>query len=465
VAQQAATLISPALADLPGILPEPPNINDRILFISDVSSAKQCSDCPETEDFSVRTLEDAVLRLYGPSAGGQVLQRNLNSYSFDDLLAVLDHTPQTDFAALETEIQEAQWLVFAMLSVRTNDPPSQAFSRFLAERPDLFRQKNLVVFSFDAPYYLDVTEISKLSAYYGLYSRIPQFVEVAARLLFGEIPAPPGKLPVSMSGVDYDLISATAPDPSQTIQLSLDIPRPSLPTPQPAEAPQFGIGDLIPVKTEIISDHNGHQVPDGTPVQFILNLGVTEISSQTVETEAGIGRTTFLIEQPGTYEITARSDPAFTSNIIQVNVSPDRPVVTQGGPIITPTEVPTEQPTESPTPALEITPSPPEFGPTDMGDWLLAAVLTAGLSVSIYWLTATLGLMRWGIRAGLIASIGSLLAYGYLALDLPGSTKFLDSAGSWGVVAVTALGAGLGWIISLGWHRYQNNLKEKISAH
>ena len=42
--------------------------------------------------------------------------------------------------------------------------------------------------AFDAPYFLDSTEISKLSAYYGVYSRTGAFVDAAARALFLESP-------------------------------------------------------------------------------------------------------------------------------------------------------------------------------------------------------------------------------------------------------------------------------------
>jgi beta-N-acetylhexosaminidase len=465
VAQQSATLISPTLTDLAETLPEPPTINDRILFFSDVSEAQQCTNCAVQEIFPVTALEDAVMRLYGPLSGGQVLQRNLNSYSFDELLALLDRIPDTDVADLDSDIQQAQWLVFSLLSVRSDDPSSQALSRFLAERPDLFRQKNLVVFAFDAPYYLDATEISKLSAYYGLYSRIPQFVETAARLLFGEFPAPPGELPVSVTGVDYDLISATAPDPEQTIDLGFDLPGQDPGTAIPRETPQFEIGDLVPIKTGIITDHNGHQVPDGTPVQFIMNLGLTEISSQTEVTTGGIARATFLIEESGSYGIRARSDPAVTSSVIQIDIAPEAVIATENTPVVEPTETPTEQPEPSPTPLPEATSTPSPPGNTTFSDWLLASVITIGLAISIYWLTTSLGLLRWGIRAALLATIGGLLGYCYLALDLPGSQEFLTLSGTWGVVVVTVMGVGLGWVVSIGWQKYQNNMKEKVSAH
>lgn len=465
VAQQSATLISPSLADLAETVPEPPNINDRILFISELSEAQQCSACNVQQVFSVEALEEAVLRLYGPLAGGQVLQRNLSSYSFNDLLALLDRVPDTDVTELSTAIQEAQWIVFSLLTVRNNDPPSQALSRFLSERPDLYRQKKIVVFAFDAPYYLDATEISKLNAYYGLYSKSPQSVEVAARLLFGEIPAPAGRLPVSVSGVDYDLISAMAPNPEQVIELSFDYPQESTGTATPPEGRQFKVGDVVPVKTGTILDHNGHSVPDGTPVEFVISIGGTEVSSQTQVTTAGIARASILIEQSGVFEIRARSDPAATSTVIRVDVPPEEsPVLTETEPPLQPTDTATPAPEPSPTPSLEATPTPPPPGSIGLNDWLLASLVTIGLAAAIYFVFTNIGSMRWGIRSALLAVIGGLIGYGYLALSLPGSREFLISSGTWGVLGISVIGTGAGLVIALAWQRYQITLKKNESA-
>lgn len=463
VAQQAVTLISPSLSDLAENLPEGPNINDRIIFISDTRVAKQCSNCPEQIIFGDTAFQEAVIRLYGPLAGGQVLQRNLFSYSFQDLLALLDRSPQIDYTILEADLQRVQWIVFAMLNVTTDNPSSQALSRFLAERPDLFRQKNLVVFAFDAPYFLDATEISKLSAYYAMYSKIPQFIDVAARLLFGEIPSPPGNLPVSVPGVDYDLISATAPDPEQNISLSLDIPQPSIPLPEPTDVPQFEIGDLIPVKTGVILDHNGHPVPDGTPVQFTMSIGEVEVITQSEVTKGGIARTTFLIERSGTLSIRAKSDPAANSTVLQFDVAPA---------IVLPTESPSPPP-ETPTPTFEIiptatsaatvTPAAGQTGPTNFTDYLLATLTTFALVIGIYWLTTASNAIRWGVRAALLSLIGGMLAYTYLILKFPGSDRLISTTGELGVIAVTVIGVGIGWGASLSWQRVQGIAKKRNS--
>ena len=41
--------------------------------------------------------------------------------------------------------------------------------------------------AFNAPYYLDTTEVTKLTAYYGVYSKTQPHIEAAVRAIFGEI--------------------------------------------------------------------------------------------------------------------------------------------------------------------------------------------------------------------------------------------------------------------------------------
>ncbi len=469
VAQAAATLINPSLEELGDTLPEPPGLNDRILFITDERTMQQCSDCPEINIFGKNALEQAIIRLYGPLAGGQVLQRNLSSYSFTELIEFLD-APRSDEEPppLSTDIQQADWIVVAMLNVSTSNPTSLALSRFLAERPDLFRQKNLIVFAFNAPYYLDATEISKLTAYFGLYSKAPQFIEVAARLLFGEIPAPQGNLPVSVPGVGYDLISFTAPDPNQTIPLTLDQPQQPVaegtPTPEPPPAPEFEIGDLLALRTGIILDHNGHPVPDGTPVQFIMSSGGDVIASPQIETtKGGIARTTFLIDQSGRLEFRVESEPAMQSTVLAFDIAPVEGEIAPTEAAPQPTENTDVEPTPTALAALQETPSPPRTE-TNLTDWFMALLVTFALGLGIYYLMINLGAARWGVRGSFLSLIGGLLAYTYLALGLPGSAMVVEEAGSWGVLLVTILGSTLGWGTAWGWQAFENNHNRSLQS-
>ncbi|MDZ4158185.1 MAG: glycoside hydrolase family 3 N-terminal domain-containing protein, partial [Anaerolineaceae bacterium] len=238
VAQQAATLLSPEPAELSVTLARPPTTRERIVFIMDTLDSKQCSQCATQSALAPNALENAVLRLYGPKAGGEVQLYQLSSYTFLELTNLLNGLAgfESDLKVMENEIRSADWVVFSMLNIQNTRPESFAVRRFLSERPDLSRNKRLVVFAFNAPYYLDATDSSKLTAYYAMYSKAPAFIEMAARLLFQET-TPSGALPVTVPGVGYDLITATSPDPEQVIPLFVDLPALEEPEPGNGDAP------------------------------------------------------------------------------------------------------------------------------------------------------------------------------------------------------------------------------------
>ena len=183
-------------------------------------------------------------------------------------------------------------MIFASREVNLKQPSSYALHNLLAEYPSILRDKNILVFSFDAPYYFDATEISAFSAFYCLYSKLPSFVDVAARIVFQEI-TPQGASPVSVSGIAYDLITAMTPAEDQIIALSVDEDAAqSILDEEGIEQinggsegtlPKFKLGDILPVKTGIIVDHNNNPVPDGTVVRFTMNEQGTNTSIQQVE--------------------------------------------------------------------------------------------------------------------------------------------------------------------------------------
>ena len=114
---------------------------------------------------------------------------------------MLNGESETD---IEASLESANWLVISFADVQ--DGQISLLRRFFSERPNLLRNRNVILFSFTAPYYLDATDISKLTAYYALYSKQPAFVEIAARLLFQQISLQ-GASPVSIPDI-YDLITA-----------------------------------------------------------------------------------------------------------------------------------------------------------------------------------------------------------------------------------------------------------------
>jgi beta-N-acetylhexosaminidase len=455
VLRQAATLIWPTQAELANTMPEPPGRDDQIVFITDVRYSRQCSRCPLRTMINEKALEDAILRLYSPVVGGPIFSRNLVSYTFDNLQEMLD--VGTGVVQIENDIRHARWIVFIMSNENPNIPSSQALRRFLDKRIDLLQQKKIIVFALDAPYYLDATDISKLTAYYALYSRTPRSIDIAARLLMQDISAN-GFSPISVQSIGYDLTLATQPDPAQLITLALDVPvvdgqnQPT--TIPPGSISQLRQGDTIPIKTGPILDQNGHRVPDNTIVRFVITRG-DGIASATIEapTVRGVAKTVVRVEGDGMLQIRAESERARNSEILQFEVPSEiEPVSPTPEPTQTPTLTPTLVPTVTPTPteAVEVIPLE-EPRHILFSDWLIATFVTLGIGLSAYWIALSAGQIRWGLRSGLLALIGGLVSYAYLALDLPGSPTIIQNNGGIGVLTITLLGAVLGGAIAWGW--------------
>jgi beta-N-acetylhexosaminidase len=345
-------------------------------------------------------------------------------------------------------------------------------SRFLSERQDLLREKRIVLFSFAAPYYLDATDISKLSAYYGLFSKQPAFIDVAARLLYQEI-TPLGFSPVSIPGTGYDMIDITRPNPDQIITLSLDLPPDSVPTssptppvlfatetpipttvPEPTPIPLLGIGDTINVRTGVILDHNNHTVPDGTVVRFTMLLsgeggGIIQQVDQV--TTRGIARASFALEKPGLVEIHALSDPAIISEAIQIDVSGGQPA---------PVTVIAPFPTETVPPPTPVPPTPveedefvtPEGYPRFNG-WILVVMFIVFSTLLAFWTGSRLYSLQWGWRWGICVLLGGLLGYNFVTLDLIGSTQLVLESGLSAVLGMSGVGELIGLVVAWTWSR------------
>ena len=453
VARQSATLINPPIEELNTVLPNPPSISDKIVFFTDSYPIQQCSNCEVESNIPQDALMKAIQRLYGPSAGGQILNYNLSSYTFADAIKLLDDPSNSSH--LLSAVKYAHWIVFLMLDANPQRPESLAVQRILSERSDLLRNKNIVVFAANAPYYLDATEISKLTAYYGLYSKAPPFIEIAARLLFKEIPTPIGSSPVSIPGIGYDLRSVTSPDPSKPFKLSISIPnqkenQEENNTSENTDLKEFNINDTIIVTTETILDHNGHPVPDQTPVQFTIIQNEREEYLPSVETVNGIASIKITLEQPGPITIKAISESAYSEELA-INVIgelSETPSPTNES-TVTATEeaITTQEATETtptPEPAIQ-----EEHIKTDITDWFIAVLLSILAGLAIYRFGAIIGKVRWGIQWGFSAVIGGILFYILLSLNFPLSTKILLNYGRLGVVVSVLIGILIGWGVTL----------------
>ena len=450
VARQSATLVSPDIANLDTLLPSAPGVRDQIVFLTDTRTERQCSTCSEEPMLAVDALQNVVLRLYGPQAGGQVSPGHMVSYSFTSLNTILPGG--SGDPVLEGILRQANWVVINMLDAEPGEDQTTILHNFLSERQDLLRDKRIVVFAFNAPYFLDPTDISKLTAYYCLYSKSAPFVEVAARLLFKEL-SPQGSLPVSVSGVNYDLFTATRPDPSQVIGLSQDLPPPTastaLATPEATVTPHIQVGDTFSVRTSTILDHNGHPVPDGTGVRFTVGEGGV-FQQMNAVTQQGVAAISFSIPRAGLLEVTAASDPALSSVTLQLTVSGGTFSVT----IVAPTPIPefTSTPTAIVIPTA--TPSAPlAQGYPGLGGWFDMVLLLAGLGMGVYWVGSRFISLQWAVRWTLCTLAGGLLAYSYLALRLPGASDYLKLGGWSGMLGVILLGAALGLGAALLWQR------------
>lgn len=452
VARDSATLISPGLQDLATVFPSAPQVRERIIFITDTILVKQCSSCLEQASLPVDALQQTIVRLYGPQAGDQTSDFHLSSHSLQNLQDFLDGL-QPPF--IESDLTRADWVVISITGSNRGQPA--LVSRFLREQQDLLRDKHIILFSFGAPYYFDSTDLSNITAYFALYSFHLPFVDIAARLLYKEL-TPTGASPVSIASVGYDLISVTAADPNQIISLFLDLPPATVPsdmtgTPEPTPIPLFRIGDTINIRTGVIYDHNGHSVPDGTVVQFSMELtgeGGGILQQVITETAQGVARASFGLDKPGLLEIRAASEPAKISQVLQLDVS-------QSGPVAVTVVVP--QLTESVEP-VPVTPQPPpedEFvtpeGYPRFSAWFLAMFLIAFSAWVGYWISGRFFNRRGAFRFALCILLGGLIAYNYLVLGMPGGSLVLTSNGLAGVLVIVFLGELLGSGAGLLWAR------------
>ncbi|MCB0191722.1 MAG: hypothetical protein KDJ65_07235 [Anaerolineae bacterium] len=438
IARDGVTLIAPGTESGRPTLPNPPQSGENILIFTDDRQVRECPDCSQFQVVSTTALEENILRLFGPDATGQVSDDQINSLSFADLKAWLDDDSDGD-TEIDALINEADWLIFGMLNVDTQMyPESDAVIALLRNRFDDLRNKNLILFAFNAPYFLGETEISQLTAYYAFYSKTPHYLEAAARLLFQQF-EPSGASPVEIPAIGaLDL----SPDPAQVIQLNpihqISTSGAVTPISTPPDAEpiiDLAVGEGILVRTGVIVDKNGNPVPDGTIVNFFRSyplegLGLGPIQSSTV---SGVAETVILKERDTPLSIRASSDLAAQSEIL--NIGPG--IVDTPTPTITPTETPTatptptEIPTQTPTPTLEEPTTTPTSTPVPLllqpplpprPVTFIDLIYSIAVSLTIGGIAFTLGGERFvleeRLRGALVALASGLV--GYIAFTIIG---------------------------------------------
>jgi beta-N-acetylhexosaminidase len=465
-AQAAVSLLHPERDELALRLPRPPRPEEDILIFTDVREVRDCDFCSPFYILAPDAVRETILKLYGPGATGQVSSERVFSFSFQDLQ---EHLEQGD-PDLEALIGEAEWILFAMLDYAPGRVPSSGALRdFLRRQVDVLAAKKIVVMAFEEPYYLDTTEISKLTAYLGVYDKSAPFVETAVRALFLEY-VPMGRPPVTVEGIGYDLTRQLAPDPDQVISVvSAAQALPAGGTPEPI---RLEVGDPLRVRTGVIVDLNGNPVPDGTPVTFhyrYLDQGLGgQVEATTV---GGVAEVTITLEHAGTIELRATSPPARDpernswplevrmGDITQFVTPTPFPTATPT-PTPTPTDTPTPTPTDTPTatptpsPTAEIPPPPPPEPRVHWIDFVLALlgttiagglVVTAGQGLRLW---AAAG--HWAGRALLWSIACGLLGYLFYGLGLPGSS-FLEGVTPGLRGFFLGLGCGLLPLVAVLW--------------
>ena len=508
LAQEAITLISPSQAELVERMASPPGVNDTITIFTDLRQTQQCSFCPLQPYISETALAERILALYGPDGSNQVQADQIQSFTFTDLQDFLDAgtepillpplsitgtlTAEANITPLLEDddatatavpsptpppgylVQEAlrgtDWIIFAMLD---GTPDSQALKNFLSQRPDIVRNTRVLAFAYNTPYQLDTTDISKLTAYFGVYSKTAPFIDASVRALFQESPLN-GAAPVDIAGIGYLLFSQTQPDPTQVIELFID-DNGNIQSP-PSEAPlEQAIGDTLHLQTGIIRDRNGNPVPDGTLVQFIQEDRIQRLISIIAErpTVSGVARLDYVLEArtgPGQFRITAVSGEATGSQQVDIAIEgsaqvailiPTPTATVAPEPTVTLTDTP--EPTDTPPPPPTITPTPIPVVPDEpairigLSEFQMLLAMLAGLIV-VSMVSTSAGRQRQMTQAKQVRGLfwglaGSLLIYNYFALGLPG-TAVLIPYGSWAGLLTTLLGGAVGF--GLFWLLRQN---------
>ncbi len=465
IASQSITMISPDMSELDAVLSEPPQSNERIVFISNRVPQQQCSTCPEQALYLADSLRKAVERLYGPQSGEQILSSKLSAYSFENLEQLLEDNNPPEY--LKSDISTATWLVISFTDFQSTSYESEIFHRFFSEQPELTRNKKIIGFSFNAPYYPDATDISKFTAYYAIYSKIPVFVDGAARILFQEI-VPTGKLPVSFSSIGYDLITVTTPDPNQIIPLFVELPSEADETTQtPTQTVEaeltYKVGDSLPLRTGVILDHNGNPVPDGTIVRFLIDTKSTSGSIEQIETQTvdGVARTVYRIQNSGVYELRVTADPAEISQILSLEISDTGGQITSIEPTFAPTETATQDlvtPVTLPTPSVTKSVNHDNGIPSG-ADWFFSSLLILMLAVLLYWWGWQRQLSLWNPRVPSCSVVGGYLAYLYVAAGLPGAKNTIISGGTLKILFLVLLGSVIGTLVALLWRFLERRQK------
>lgn len=360
VARESFTLLypDPNVTEMAAALPQ---ADDEILIITDSREQRECANCPARAAVGPDELASIIVRLYGPSGTGQLRQEQISSITFDDLAAVMEDgtpplagvllptptvsparpTPDSGEAAgtaqdqllrTRTLLERADWIIFAMLDVDTTKAPNSDAVKSFLRQPDIQRgNRRIVVLALHAPYFLDATEISKLTGYYGVYGKTQPFLESAIRALFRAY-TPSGAPPVSVPGTRFAaLADRLSPDPGQPIDLLVLSGSGGILAGEASSAaeplPTIDAGTMIRVQVGPILDHNGRPVRNGTPVDVavVYEDDPTAREVETASTRNGVAARDLVLSRAGVAQISARAGAAASTELLALSVQGGAP--------------------------------------------------------------------------------------------------------------------------------------------
>jgi beta-N-acetylhexosaminidase len=496
VARESITILYPDASQLPDALPTAPGETDHLLIFSDSRLLRECDKCTIEAALGPDAMAKIIDTWYGSNATGQLHTNQVVSRTFTDLAELLNTTNKnatpvtstttvitptatpiiTSTHAIATNepsgegaepsvqdldknvkterlISESNWLIFAMLDV---DPAqhvnSDIVKQFLHERSDQLANKHVIVFALNAPYFLDATEISKLTAYFGVYSKTQPFLESAVRALFRSYP-PIGAPPVDVPGTRFGaLVERLKSDPSRPLELHIMLGDQEV-TPSGADESQrkLNVGDTIRLSVGPVLDYNGKSVHDDTLVNFQVKYqsDPAPLTLDPVATHNGFAIRDIMLERAGGLLLAASSDAASTSKPILLNIQGNGlgnvTATPQTAPTatltpMTPTATITKTPSVSPavTPQNHgVLPSPDDPRRVNLIT-LVIALLTIVITLSLLLIVQIWILPRHTlVRSMLWATIFGLSAYILYGVGvIPGSNLLHDSLRNFGPVVV-----------------------------
>jgi beta-N-acetylhexosaminidase len=356
-------------------------------------------------------------------------------------------TPTPGAPNAAAAIDAANWIVVSMIDFDPKASSSaQTFRDFLSQRAETLRDKKIVVFAFGAPYHLDSTEVTKLTAYFALYQRGQPALEAAVRALYGEYGQ--GASPVSVSAISYSIAEQTQADPKQIIPLvplgATDVSTRTVGTPAPL-SPR--LNDTLRVRAGPILDRNGRVIPDGTPVQFILAYpteGVREPQERRVASRNGFAEVTITFERKGKLQISARTDTARQSDLIEANISDAAGEVVVSRPTPFPTITSEPPPTVTPRPTETAVPPRPTATPPAAPPARSNLLAGFGLTLMILSGLALAAALLWRLRSP--SAPEALIARNTLWSWTTGWAAYV----AFGLLAPASTLAGSGWALATG---------------